>query len=279
MNNEKVAEVIYHCSQLSYKDHKYYGITSTNSNYFSFDLIGEQAATTVIDVNWKNPIGKMIFDTDLSLDDFKDSSGDIEVTPQFIGFVQCQFPNGVISCIPDLKDVLDTHWNRNLKEVACFGAEIVLALKLGARVHCSYGYFINPLVKKGIESKTMKLAFQGCFDLYEKLSNHDTDEEDYQELNYFSELLVRECLHQCAKVDGIFNLFLRMHSYAISRVLLQAVHNDCIRLGYEVYEINNLGIKTNMPWEEFQKLEFYGLKDLIHIHDATEYLKFISLLK
>lgn len=116
------------------------------------------AMSAVLDVDFVNGcIDEVIKDREITLDDFVEHG---PVTP-LVGYVSWEFPDGVEPCLPvRLGDSViyprtsagcgaaqgdDVDEYDGFEGAHCFGPEIYLALKLGARVTCQIGFKLKVL--------------------------------------------------------------------------------------------------------------------------------------
>ncbi|UQV53640.1 hypothetical protein [Corynebacterium pseudodiphtheriticum] len=131
------------------------------------------AMASVMDVNFSvGCIAEVVKDRDLTLDDFEEFGF---VTP-FIGYVSWEFPEDVEPCLPvrEGDSILfprtsvgaggeqgdDVGSFEGFHGAWCFGPEVFLALKLGARVTCQIGYVLDVMRVDGVPSLSLRHAMR-----------------------------------------------------------------------------------------------------------------------
>ncbi|WP_426727230.1 hypothetical protein ACEN2B_01295 [Corynebacterium auriscanis] len=131
------------------------------------------AMASIMDVNFSTGcISEVIKDLDVTLDDFQEFGF---VTP-FIGYVSWEFPGGVEPCLPvrDGDSIIyprtsvgagaeqgdDVEGFDGFHGAWCFGPEVYLALKLGARVTCQIGYVLDVMRIDGEPSRSLRHAMR-----------------------------------------------------------------------------------------------------------------------
>ena len=101
------------------------------------------------DLDWQSPILEEIRERELTLKKFVDpTTGIISPMPLFVGCCRFEFPATVNQpCLPVPFDGSLVYPLRSDDEVYLAGPEVILALKLGAKIYCVEGYFLRPLMR------------------------------------------------------------------------------------------------------------------------------------
>lgn len=134
----------------------YIGYISKQTLDFDLRNAYPTAMCLVPDINWEDPIAQEFRNDSLTIDLWRDPrfEGGFNPMKAFFGRVKFEFPSNVkYPCIPQnvngrLLSVRSFGYNEREDVVYCAGPEIYLALKLGAKVYCQRGFFLNVLYDK-----------------------------------------------------------------------------------------------------------------------------------
>ena len=159
------------CIIQHYASHAYRGGYNSCSEvgYFPFETYDYDlqnayptAMCLVPDINWDNPIKLEIVERNLTLNDFKDIDGKLNPLKPFVGYIRFEFPKCVkYPCISVNTNGVPVYplTSQGLDGVYAAGANIYLALKLGANIYCERGYFLNTLINGDTGKDSRSLAF------------------------------------------------------------------------------------------------------------------------
>lgn len=254
-------------------------------NTYDYDLSNAYptAMCLVPDLDWECPIQNVVRNEELRIQNFLMSFGGVNPVPLFVGDVTFEFPPNVkYPCITHNYSGVPVLLRKSdgINAVYASGVEIVLALKLGAKVFCRTGFFLNPLIdKSGGFSYSMRHAVKQIV----------TDRRNAKEecgSGSLEELLLKVFMcsiygknaqnvidksswsaYEDSMVDlgcsAITNPFSAMLITSIVRCELLAVQNQCEDLGYKALSVTTDGFISDIPFETLKNLDLYGLKNVL----------------
>ena len=253
--------------------------------YNSFDVDISSAYPTAMNlipgIDWSHPIQKSYRDIFLTLDDFKDDDGNIDLmTPIFVNCTyefpeDCLFPN-----LPHYKEDDNDAPCYPLYEnsgVYCCGAELYTALKMGAKIKVINGFKCNILRdlngdvvypyrnliynlvkarghseslygKKCLESKLLKFIVNN---LYGKVAAHVSD------------MFVTGFNYSDKRESEITNNASAALLTSLVRSVLFSAFNDIHNNGYTIYSATTDGLITDMPFDLFKEQPLFGFRKLL----------------
>lgn len=232
-------------------------------------------------IDWANPIQQTYRDVYLTLDDFKDYDGNIDLmTPIFVNCTyefpkDCLFPN-----LPHYKEDDNDAPCYPLYEnsgVYCCGTELYTALKMGAKIKVINGFKCNVfrdhdgdvvypyrnliynLVKarghseslygnKCLESKLLKFIVNN---LYGKVAAHVSD------------MFVTVFNYSDKRESEITNNASAALLTSLVRSVLFSAFNDIYNNGYTIYSATTDGLITDMPFDLFKEQPLFGFRKLL----------------
>ncbi|MCR5137175.1 MAG: hypothetical protein K6C12_08760 [Oscillospiraceae bacterium] len=243
------------------------------------------AMCLVYDVDWENPIRSEIQDRELTLDDFTNpKNGELNPISMFIGYVSFEFPESVkYPCIPVIVDGIPIfpRTSKGMQGVYACGPEICLALRLGAKVVCERGYFINALIdaESGKVSYSLRAAIK-------QLVVDRSVAKTVHGKHSIEELILKEMVSSVygknaqnvvqkqtwsAKSGGmedigpsaITNPVSACMITSIVRAVLLAAQNQCNGLGYMTCSVTTDGFISDIPENKLKSLDLYGLRSVM----------------
>lgn len=279
-----------HSIQL-YASYAYHGGYNSSSEigYFTertYDFDLENAYPTAMclvpDVDWENPVRRQILDREMSLADFQNTAtGEDMPLEMFVGYIRFEFPDTVkYPCIPVNIDgiLVFPLSSEGMNGVYACGPEVYLALKLGAKVYCESGYFLNPLrvgatgyasyslrcaVNQMVKDRRMAQQMHGKKSLEELIlktmvnSGYGKIAQNVVEKNKWSAYKDEMENIGCSAITNPVSACL---TTSIVRAELLAAQNECSELGYKTYSVTTDGFISDIPEKELKTLQLYGFR-------------------
>lgn len=243
------------------------------------------ALSIIPDVDWSDPISQTVENKDLTLDDFRISQYDPRPNPipLFVCYCTFEFPATVkYPCIPVTIDgsPVFLRTSKGLNGVYTMGPEIVLALRLGAKIHCERGFFIKPLVRKDgklsqslsevcrmlVADRSLAKAkyHKGCLEelilktivcaIYGKTGQNVIDKTTWSAYTREMEDIGASC---------ISNPVVAAMTTSIVRAELLAVQNQAEAAEYHAYSVTTDGGIFDCPEDVMKSFDLYGLRDVM----------------
>lgn len=248
---------------------------------FDYDLKNAYptAMCLVPDIDWENPIRSEILRRNLDIRDWVGVGGLNPITP-FVGYVRFEFPDNVIyPCIPVNIDGVPSYLQNTdgLDGVYVAGPYIFLALKLGAKVYCERGYFLNTIYDENYkESRSLASAVKQLVvdrnKAVEELGKKCLEELALKEMvccgfGKTSQNVVVKSSWTAFKdtmedlgCSAITNPVSAMMITAIVQCELLATQNQLEGLGYMTCSVTTDGFISNCPENILKSLDMYGFK-------------------
>lgn len=236
---------------------------------------------TIPGIDWSNPIQKTYRDVYLTLDDFKDNDGNIDLmTPIFVNCTyefpdDCLYPN-----LPHFKDDDNEAPCYTLSEsngVYCSGPELYTALKMDCKIKIINGFKLNvlrdddgnivypyrdlvinlckersnsesSLGKKCLQAKLLKFVINN---LYGKISQNVSD------------MFTTSFKLSDKRESEITNNISASLITSLVRAVLFSAFNDIHRNGYNAFSATTDGLITDMPFELFKSQPLFGFRELL----------------
>lgn len=252
---------------------------------YDYDLISAYptAMMCVPDIDWENPIKQEITKQEITLSDFRQPViGEYPLTP-FVGYVRFDFPEGVR--FPNFMMLADgvpinPLSSEGVDGVYVTGVEVFLALKLGAKVICLKGYFLNSLLREdGTESHSLGHAVKAMVqDRAEAKAEYGKGslEETFLKLlsnggygkvaQNVKQKRTWSTMHKKMEImdaSSITNPISAAYITAITRAQVNAVMNQLEEKGYMIFSTTTDGFITNAPEDVVKGCDMYGLKKWI----------------
>ncbi len=236
------------------------------------------AMVHVPDINWDKPVIREVVREDLTLDDFATHSGYMPTIP-FVAFVSFEFPTDIkYPSIPLNVDgnLVFPRTSDGLQGVYAMGIEIYLALKLGAKVHCHRGYFLNTLKNEdGTTSYSLASAVQQLVtdriqakaehskgsleDLILKVMVNSGYGKNAQNVVDKTTWNVYTQKMEEMGCSSITNPFSAAFTTSYVRAELIAAMNQLNTLGYDCYSVTTDGFISNAPEDVLKGLDLFGI--------------------
>ena len=240
------------------------------------------AMCLISDVNWENPIQRVISERYMSLDDFAvPMVGGYAPLSLMVGYIRFRFPEKVrYPCIPVDVDGIPIYprTSDGVDGVYACGPEIYLALRLGAEIYCERGYFLNSI--KNVD--TGYYSFSLCFAVKQLVYDREQAKRECGKGSLEEEALkmmvnagygknaqnviqkqtwsaYKDCMEDIG-CSAITNPVSACMITSIVRAELLAAQNQCHELGYVTYSVTTDGFISNIPEEELKSLDLYGIR-------------------
>ncbi len=264
------------CSEVGYYSNKTFDHDMKNCYPTAMCLIP--------DIDWHEPIQSEITNKKLELTDFViPVVGGVNPIPLFVGYITFTFPNTVrypnIGINVDGIPVYPLS-SQGVPGVYVSGVEIVLALQLGATIHCEKGYFLKPLLteehkisysmqhvmstlikdrmiaqelfgKKSLMEQLFKLFANGT---YGKLAQNVKPKDTWSAV--YNDMVNIGC-------SAVTNPFAAMMTTAIIRSTLIATMNEVEKLGFSVYSATTDGFLSDIELDTLNKIDIGSLGQLM----------------
>ena len=223
------------------------------------------AMVLVPDIDWQNPIVKLVREEELLLDYWREGDDYDPILP-FVGVVTFRFPEDVkYPNIPVYVEGTPCYPLRSDKEVYVTGPEVYLALRLGAQVYCKTGYFLRPRHDAdGNMYHTLGAAVKPF------IQDRANAKELFQEESIVESLLklmgnaeygkISQGIKEKEKRCKVTNPYAAAMITSIIRTVLIAALNQSDADEYRDYSATTDGLITDMPLQELNDMDLYGLK-------------------
>ena len=238
------------------------------------------AMCLVPDINWECPIRSEIIRREMSLSDFAGIGGINPITP-FVGYVRFVFPEICkYPCIPISVEGIPQYplTSEGLDGVYVAGPFIWLALKLGAKVFCERGYFLNVRYTDDFEQESRSLAAavkqlvvdrnrakkekgKGSLEelILKTMVNSGYGKNAQNVIQKSSWNAYKDAMEDLG-CSAITNPVSAMMITSIVQVELIAAQNQIHELGYMSCSATTDGFISNCPEATLKSLDLYGLR-------------------
>lgn len=257
---------------------------------FDYDIISAypSAMCLIPDVDWECPIKKEIIDTDLTLEDWKTEDGQFNPYTPFVGEIKFEFDENVkCPCLgikqEDSVIYVKRHGfpiEKKTKGAVFAGPLIYLALRLGAKIHCIRGYFLNVAVdSNGCTKYSLREVFK------DMISDRAEAKQKYPQnkvIQAFMKQMVNGVYGKIsqgvsddaasspyeqkdAKIkQDLKNAYFASMTTSITTAILIAANNQLEEKGFEVYSATTDGFISNCDKETLDSLDLYGFSSPMH---------------
>lgn len=246
---------------------------------FDFDLKNAYptAMCLVEDINWENPIRNEIIRRDLTLSDWSIGYGQYNPLMPMVAHVRFEFPENIkYPCIPvNVKgNLVFPRTSAGMDGVYCSGPELFLALKMGAKIFCNRGFFLNTNNTYSLRESTIDLVrdrdlakvTDGKGSLTELLIK-TMNNSGYGKIaqNVIDKRSWNAHLDQMESIGAskITNPVNACMITSIVRCLVISAMQELYTLGYKSYSCTTDGFISNCSLEVLDNLELGGFKKYV----------------
>ena len=258
---------------------------------FDYDLQNAYPTAMCIipDVDWSDPIapGGHVLERYLDIREWYMMGGVFNPFRLFYGYIRFEFPEDCLYPTIPIRDERDgvplfPQTSEGFEGVYACGPEIFLALKLGAKVYCEEGWFLNPLMREedGKLSESRSMAYSSIQFVRDRAmadADHGGDKK-----NMVSQTLktminsgygkIAQAVQEKQKWDAHTKEMLALGCSSITnavnasmitsivRAVLLAAQNELHNLGYTVYSCTTDGFISDAPEDVVKSLDLYGLR-------------------
>lgn len=253
---------------------------------YDYDL--ENAYPTAMclipDIDWDNPIRMKIENRYLDIRDWHVGGGVFNPFLPFLAYVRFEFPKNVTyPCIPvNVEGIpIFPRTSNGMNGVYAAGPEIFLALKLGAKVWCETGYFLNTLMHTDISGNLME-STSLRFAVYQLVKDRAQAKADHGK-GSLEELILKTMVNsgygknaqnvvekqswtalsetmETLGCSAITNPVSACLITSTVRAVLLAAENEGVELGYKTVSVTTDGFISNMPEKVLKSLDLYGFR-------------------
>lgn len=250
---------------------------------YDYDLCGAYLAalSLIPDVDWENPIANEIISRNLTLQDFAlPFAGGYNPVSLMFAYITFEFLKNVrYPCIPiDVEGIpVYPQTSEGRDGVYACGPDIYLALRLGAKVHCKRGYFLNSIINSdtGENSFSLQVAIKqlsvdrkrakeqcGASSLEQEICKLMANSGAYGKVAQnvipkYTWSAYRDEM-EAMGASAISNPVAACMVTGIIRATLMAVQNQCEALGYTIYSVTTDGFISDIQEEELKALDLFG---------------------
>ena len=251
---------------------------------YDYDLLNAYPTSMCLvpDIDWEDPIKFKIENQDLNIRLWSGIGGFNPLIP-FVGYIRFEFPDTVkFPCIPVNVDGVPIYplSSDGLNGVYTAGPYIFLALKLGAKVYCETGYFLNTLYTvDGVESRSLAHAVKGLVVDREhakmKLSKGSLEELILKAMvnagfGKVAQNVIKKQSWSAYKYNmvdlgcsGITQPVSAMIITSIVQCELLAAQNQAFDLGYMTCSVTTDGFISSMTLSVLKSLDLYGFRPFL----------------
>lgn len=238
------------------------------------------AMALVPDINWENPIKSEVIRREITLIDFQAAGSILNPIASFVGYCTFEFPENVkYCCIPVNVEGVPVYprTSEGMAGVYVAGPHVYLALRLGAKVYCDRGYFLNSrltedlreshsliaAVSKFVKERGQAKDFYGKGSLQETLlkvmvnSVYGKNSQNVVQKQTWSSF--KDSMEDIGP-SCISNPFSAMMTTAIVQCELLAAQNELHEKGFGTYSVTTDGFISDCPIDVLHDLNLYGFK-------------------
>lgn len=274
-----------------YASHAYHGGYNSCSEIgffpketYDYDLKNAYptAMCLVPDIDWEDPIRYEIRDKYVDIRMWQGVGGINPIVP-FVGYVRFEFPNDVkYPCIPVNVDGVPAYprTSNGLAGVYVAGPFIYLALKLGAKIYCETGYFLNTIYDSELrESRSLATAVKQLVvdrnlakqtlgkgsleELILKTMVNSGYGKNAQNVIQKSSWSAFKDIMEVLGCSSITNPVSAMMITSIVQCELLAAQNQCYEKGYMTCSVTTDGFISDCPQDVLKSLDLHGFRKLM----------------
>lgn len=249
-------------------------IGAIKESTFDYDLKNAYptAMTMIEDIDWENPIRSEIVRRELTLSDWRLFGNNFYPIFPMVAYVTFEFPKDTkFPCIPISANgnLVFPRTSNGIDGVFATGPELYLALKMGAKVFCKRGYFLNTLGTRSLAN-----AVKG-------LVNDRSLAKDFEGKNSLNDLLLKTMVNAGygkvaqnvvnkstwnAYCDEMQNIGASIITNPVNatmitclvRCVVIAALEELHRVGYVGYSCTTDGFISNAPEDVLTNLDLFG---------------------
>jgi len=241
------------------------------------------AMCLIPDVDWEQPIQTEIVQKELTLSHFTTPFSGYFPLAMMVGYISFEFPENVkYPCIPVTVDGIPIYpqTSKGFDGVYACGPEIYLALRLGAKIYCKRGFFINALRNnEGYNSYSLRAAVKQLVNDREKAklecgrgSIEELTLKDMSNAGYgkVAQNVIQKQTWSAYKdvmedmgCSAITNPVSACMITSVIRAVLMAAQNQCHELGFITPSVTTDGFISNIPENELRELDLYGFQSYL----------------
>lgn len=284
--SDKVHNIQYYASQAyhgGYNSCSEIGYFPENTYDYDLQNAYPTAMCLVPDINWDNPVRFQIQNRYMDIGDFQAVGGLFNPLVPFVCYCRFEFPSTVkYPCIPVNVDGIPVYplSSNGLNGVYVAGPYIYLALRLGAKVFCENGYFLNTLITDELqESRSLAHAVLQLV-LDRNKAKIECGKKSLEEL--ILKTMVNSGYGKTAQnvvekqtwtafrdvmdslgCSAITNPFSAMMITAIVQCELIAAQNQIHDLGFMTCSVTTDGFISNCPFDVLKQIDLYGFRQFM----------------
>lgn len=288
--SDKVHNIQYYASQAYHGGYN----SCSEVGYFpmeTYDYDLQNAYPTAMclvpDIDWNNPIKFQIQNRDMVISDFLLFGGVFNPLIPFVCYCRFEFPPSVkYPCIPVNVDGVPVYplSSDGLNGVYVAGPYIYLALRLGAKVFCENGYFLNTLITDELqESRSLAHA---VLQLVQDRNRAKAECRGKSGEKSLEELILKTMVNSgYGKIaqnvvekqtwtafrdvmdslgcSAITNPFSAMMITSIVQCELLAAQNQIHDLGFMTCSVTTDGFISDCPFDVLKQIDLYGFRQFM----------------
>lgn len=288
--SDKVHNIQYYASQAyhgGYNSCSEVGYFPENTYDYDLQNAYPTAMCLVPDINWDNPVRFQIQNRYMDIGDFQAVGGLFNPLVPFVCYCRFEFPKEIkYPCIPVNVDGIPVYplSSDGLAGVYVAGPYIYLALRLGAKVFCENGYFLNTLFTDELE-ESRSLA-HAVLQLVQDRNRAKAECRGKSGEKSLEELILKTMVNSgYGKIaqnvvekqtwtafrdvmdslgcSAITNPFSAMMITAIVQCELIAAQNQIHELGYMTCSVTTDGFISNCPFDVLKQIDLYGFRQFM----------------
>ena len=284
--SDKVHNIQYYASQAyhgGYNSCSEVGYFPENTYDYDLQNAYPTAMCLVPDIDWENPVKFQIQNRDMTLSDFQALGGLFNPLVPFVCYCRFEFPSTVkYPCIPVNVDGIPVYplSSNGLNGVYVAGPYIYLALRLGAKIFCENGYFLNTLFTDDLqESRSLAHAVLQLV-LDRNKAKIECGKKSLEEL--ILKTMVNSGYGKTAQnvvekqtwtafrdvmdslgCSAITNPFSAMMITSIVQCELLAAQNQIHDLGFMTCSVTTDGFISDCPFDVLKQIDLYGFRQFM----------------
>ncbi len=240
------------------------------------------------DVDWSDPINTFIYERELDVREWLVGGSTFNPLRLFFGYVRFEFPDDWMYPTIPIRDERDgipvfPLTSDGIDGVYAAGPEVYLALRLGAKVYCEEGFFLNSLMIEDDENLIESRSMANCTLQFVRDRNLAVlDDPNHDKKNMIAQTLktminsgygkIAQAVQEKHKWDAYTNEMKELDCSCITnavnasmitstvRAVLLAAQNELYKQGYTVYSCTTDGFISDAPESVVKSLNLYGFR-------------------